>query len=189
MTIEQHRNTEILGGVVNLLTIDASVLTGNIAHVRRYVNHFGEDGTGVLYQGKSYTRYPYEIKVVKRSAQTKRKGSKVNIASGKDSLFLLFLEDIGGTLNGARIYEYRVYERYLDEGVEPNPLAYVKRLDHKVNYTEENKDFGETIIHTIDPLTKDIKVPTLTFSAGIPNDPNSYINVFPAANRSITEGR
>ena len=39
------------------------------------------------------------------------------------------------------------------------------------------------------PLSKDIKVPALTFSAGIPNSDESIINVFPAVDRSISRDR
>lgn len=189
MTIEQHRNKEMLGGVVTLLTIDATGLTGNAAHIRRYVNHFNNEGEGVTYQGIAYTRHPYEVATVKRSAKSNRQGSKVQIANSKDFSFSRFVEDVGGDINGARIYEYKVYERYLDNGVEPNILAYIKRLDHKINYVEDSDKDGEVVIHTIDPLSRDILVPSIAFSAGVPNDTQSYINVFPAADRTITEGR
>lgn len=189
MGIEQHRNKEVLGGVIHLLTIDASGITDNPAHIRRYVNHHGEDGTGVTYQGSQFRPQVYDIRTVKRSAKSNKVGSKVLVANQEDSQFSRFIDDIGGSLSGARLYEFKVYERFLDGGIEPNPLAYIKRIDHKVNYTEDSDKGGVIIIHTIDPLSRDIKVPSIAFSAGVPNSAASTINVFPALSRDITEGR
>lgn len=189
MAIEQHRNKQVLGGVVHLLTIDATELTDNPAHIRRYVNNYGEDGTGVMYQGNQFKPHTYQLRTVKRSAKSNKTGSKILIGNQDGALLSRFIDDVGGDITGARVYEFKVYERFLDGGVEPNPLAYVKRLDHKINYTEDSDRGGVVVIHTIDPLSRDIKVPSVSFSAGVPNSTESFINVFPAVNRDITEGR
>ena len=188
-TLEQHRLKESLGGFVQLLTIDAENISGNPAHKRRFVNHYGEDGTGVAYQGNTFIPHPYEIKSVKRSAKSNRAGAKLSISDNDDVSFTRFIDEVGGSIDGARVYEIKVYERFLDGGIDPNVLAYIKRLDHEVNYVEQSQNGGSLILHTVDPLSKSLVVPSLQFSAGTPNDTRYFPSVFPAADRKITEGR
>lgn len=187
--LSQHRLRENLGGVVFLLTIDASSITGNPAHIRRFTNQYGENGGGIIYQGNTFEPYPYELKSVNRSAKSNKSGAKIRLSNIDDVYFTRFIEDVGGSIEGARVYELKAYERYLDNGVEPNIQAYSKRLDHEINYIEESDRVGELILHTVDPLSKDVQVPSIQFSAGIPNDPASSINVFPAVDRDMAQGR
>ena len=188
-TLEQHRLKESLGGFVKLLTIDAESISGNPAHKRRFVNHYGDDGTGVVYQGIQFIPHPYEIKSVKRSAKNNRAGSKLSISDNDDVAFTRFIDEIGGSIEGARVYEIKVYERFLDDGIDPNVMAYIKRMDHIVNYVEQSQNGGSLTLHTVDPLSRTLVVPSLQFSAGIPNSTDYHPSVFPAANRKITEGR
>lgn len=189
MSLIQHRQQEYLGGIVYLLTIDMSSITGNPEHVKRYVNSYGENGEGVEYQGITFQPYPYKLASVKRNQKANTSGSKILIGDNVDLEITRFKDEVGGSFQGGRIYEYKVYGKFLDNGDTPNILAYVKRLDHLVNYVEDSDTRGEIIIHTIDPLSRDITVPTLTFSAGEANSEDSYINVFPAVDRTITQGR
>lgn len=186
MALQQHRLKEHLGGVVSLLTIDATNIKGNATHIRRFVNSYGEDGLGVAYQGNQFVPCPYQLRTVKRNAKSSKSGSKISIGDLKNYDISRFIDEVGG-LEGARVYETRVYERYLDNGAEPNPAAYIKRLDHEINYVEESEERGEMIIHTIDPLSKDVQIPRIQFSAGIPNDTQYHRNVFPAVHRDIAK--
>lgn len=187
MTIAAHRQREYLGGVVSLLTIDATSLTDNASHIRRFVNHHGEVGTGVIYQGNTFVPHPYKIPSAKRSSKSNKSGSKVFISDLDNYSFSRFVDSIGGELEGARIYEVRVYETFLDGGATPNINAFSKRFDHLVNYLEDSDKIGEIIIHTIDPLSKALKVPALGFSSGAPNSEDYSINVFPAVDRSVAK--
>lgn len=189
-TLAQHRAGEFLGGVVYLLTIDMSGITENPTHIKRFTNSYGEDGTGYLYQGNRYIPYPYEVSQVKRNAKANKTGSKLKIGDNEDFILSRFIDQVGGTLQGARVLELKVYGDFLDTGVNPNPLAYTKRLDHIIDYIEDANDtYGERIIHTIDPLSRDVSVPTVAFSAGVPNSGQYGIGIFPATDRSITENR
>lgn len=188
MSLGLHRMKRDLGGIVHLLTIDASTITGNPLHVRRFVNGWGEKGKGVTYQGNIFAPHPYELKKVTRSTKSSKQGATIKIADA-DLDFTRFMDEIGGSLENARIYEYKVYERFLDGGVEANINAYIKRLDHIVSYTSSTSQGNEVTVNTIDPLSRDIMVPTQQFSAGVPNDTKSHPNVFPAVNRAITKGR
>ncbi len=189
MSLELHRQKEHLGGLVYLLTIDMSGVTGDYEHIRRYVNSYGSAGGDVLYQGNKFTPYPYRLAQVRRSQKANRSGAKIEISDNADLELTRFKDAVGGSLQGARIYEYKVFGKFLDRGTEPNILAYTKRLDHLVNYVEDSEKDGEVIIHTIDPLSKDIDVPSLNFSAGVPNSGESSINIFPAVNRVIAKDR
>lgn len=188
MSLQEHRNKEFLGGLVYLLTIDMSPITGDPLHRLRFTNNYGSGGTGIIYQGNSYKPHPYEIKQVKRKTKASKSSAKLAI-SDNDFVISRFIDDVGGSIQDARVLELKVYGRYLDTGVEANPLAYIKRLDHVVNFVEDSDKRGELIIHTIDPLSKDLSVPSLSFSAGIPNSAESSINIFPAVDRRIVKGR
>jgi phage-related protein len=188
MTLSKHRLKESLGGVVSLLTINASGLTGNPLHIKRFVSLHGEGGLGVVYQGNSFEPHPYEVKKIKRSAKSNKAGGRVSLSDNDNYEFSRFLDDIGGKLEGATIYEIKVYERFLDGGVEPNVQAYSSRFTHEVSYLEQSDNDGELLIHTIDPLSRAIEIPSISFSTGIPNDTTSYINVFPAVSRDIAKG-
>lgn len=189
-TLAQHRAGEFLGGIVHLLTIDMTHITNNPTHVRRYTNSYGEDGTGYRYQGNIYQPYPYEIKQVKRNAKPNKSGSKLIIGDNEDFALSRFIDSVGGSLQGARILELKVYGDFLDTGINPNPLAYVKRIDHIVGYVEDSdKTYGEKILNTIDPLSKELMVPSISFSAGLPNSGTYSLNVFPAVDRTISKDR
>lgn len=188
MSLESHRQKEYLGGLVYLLTIDASNITGDPSDVLRLVDNYGDSGLGVTYQGNTYKPHPYNIGKVTRSQKSNSSGAKVNISDNADFLITRFIDQIG-SIEGARVLELKVYGRFLDDGIDPNSLAYVKRLDHVVNYTEDSDARGELIIHTVDPLSKDIKVPSISFSAGIPNSTTSAMNIFPAVDRNINRDR
>jgi phage-related protein len=174
--------------MVHLLTIDASVFTGNPLHIRRFVNSYGEDGTGVKYQGNQFEPFAYKLDTVDRSTKSTKQGVKIQITDPNYE-FTRFIDSIGGSLEGARVYEYKVYERFLDNGIEANINAYVKRVDHEISFVTTEKKGHEFMLSTTDPLSRDIDVPTIQFSAGVPNDTESHINVFPAVNRAITRGR
>jgi phage-related protein len=189
MSLIEHRQSEHLGGVVYLLTIDMSGVTGNPTHVRRFTNNYGEDGSGITYQTNLYKPHPYEIAKVKKNLKANKSGSKLKISDNDELSITRFIEEVGGDLQGARILELKVYGRFLDTGVQPNILAYVKRLDHVVSYVEDSVKFGEIIIHTIDPLSREIDVPNLSFSAGVPNSGERSINIFPAVDRTINKER
>lgn len=189
MSLEQHRQKEYLGGLVYLLTIDMSVVTGDPLHILRFVNSFGRNGQGVTYQGQIFKPHPYDLAEVKKSQKAKSSGSKLLISDNEDLTLTRFIDEVGGNLQGARVYELKVYGRFLDTGVEPNTLAYTKRLDHVVNYVEDSNRKGEVIINTIDPLSRDIQVPNISFSAGVPNSGQSAINIFPAVDRAIARDR
>lgn len=187
-TLAQHRAGEFLGGIVYLLTIDMTGITNNPLHIRRYTNSYGQDGTGYIYQGNRYKPYPYELSQVKRNAKANSSGSKLTIGDNEDFALSRFIDTVGGSLQGARVLELKVYGDFLDTGVNPNTLAYTKRLDHIIDYIEDSdKVNGEKIIHTIDPLSREITVPSITFSAGAPNSTTYAMNVFPATDRSIIE--
>lgn len=189
-TLAQQRAGEFLGGIVYLLTIDMTHITNNPLHVRRYTNTYGQDGTGHLYQGNRYKPYPYELKQVKRNAKANKSGSKLVIGDNEDFEFSRFIDQVGGSLQGARVVELKVYGDFLDTGSNPNPLAYSKRIDHIINYIEDSdKTVGEKTVHTQDPLSRDLQVPTVSFSAGTPNSNVSLINVFPALDRTIAKDR
>lgn len=186
MAISQHRLKEYLGGSVNLLVIDAIRINYKPSQIRRFINHYGENGEGVNFQGNTFKTQPYKVDKIRRNAKTNRSGGKVRISEADGYEFSRFLKEVGG-IEGAKIYEMKVYERFLDDGVEPNPLAYIKRFDHEVDYVQQTDIEGEWIIHTIDPLSKDIKVPSLEFSSGEPNGTESSINIFPAVQRDIVK--
>jgi phage-related protein len=189
-TLAQHRAGEFLGGIVYLLTIDMSHITNNPLHIRRYTNSYGVDGSGYLFQGIRYKPYPYELKQIKRSSKPNKSGSKLLIGDNEDFAFSRFIDQVGGDIQGARVLELKVYGDFLDTGVTPNTLAYSKRMDHIIDYVEDSdKTYGEKILHTQDPLSRDIQVPKLSFSSGIPNSTVSLINVFPATDRIITKDR
>lgn len=189
-TLAQHRAGEFLGGIVYLLTIDMSHITNNPLHIRRYTNSYGVDGSGYLFQGIRYKPYPYELKQIKRSSKPNKSGSKLLIGDNGDFEFSRFIDQVGGDIQGARVLELKVYGDFLDTGVTPNTLAYSKRLDHIIDYVEDSdRTYGEKILHTQDPLSRDLQVPKLSFSSGIPNSTVSLINVFPATDRIITKDR
>lgn len=189
-TLAQHRAGEFLGGIVYLLTIDMSHITNNPTHVKRFTNSYGEDGTGYLYQGNRYTPYPYQLQQVKRNAKPNKSGSKLVIGDNEDFVISRFIDQVGGSLQGAKVLELKVYGDFLDTGITPNSLAYSKRIDHIIDYIEDSdRKVGEKVIHTQDPLSRDVKVPSISFSAGIPNSGASALNIFPAVDRSITEDR
>ncbi|AFK66652.1 minor tail protein L [Colwellia phage 9A] len=185
MTLLAHRQKENVGGVVHLLTIDMSGVTGDPTHIRRFTNGYGADGTGVLYQGNQFLPQPYELKRVRKSQKANKSGAKILISDNEDFLITRFIDQVGGNIQNARVFETKVFGKYLDLGESPNPLAYVKRLDHLVSYVEDSDRVGEIIIHTIDPLSRDIQVPTISFSAGVPNSGQKAINIFPAVDRNI----
>lgn len=189
MSLELHRAREDLGGLVYLLTIDMREVTGDPSHVLRFVNNYGEDGTGVTYQGNLYTPHPYEIKQVKRTAKANKSGAKLLLSDNEDFFISRFIDRVGGDIQGARVIELKVFGRFLDTSIESNPLAYIKRLDHIVSYVEDSDKKGEVVITTLDPLSKEVKVPTISFTAGEPNGSISAINVFPAVNRNISRER
>lgn len=189
-TLAQHRAGEFLGGIVYLLTIDMTHITGNPLHIKRFTNSYGIDGTGYLYQGNRYIPYPYEVNQVKRNAKPNKSGSKLIIGDNEDFVISRFIDQVGGSLQGAKVLELKVYGDFLDTGITPNSLAYVKRLDHIIDYVEDSdRTFGEKVIHTQDPLSRSLKVPSISFSAGLPNSTVSQINIFPAVDRSITKDR
>lgn len=186
MTLATHRIKENLGGVVHLLTIDASSISERPTDVLRFVNSQGADGLGVLYQGNRFNPYPYNIKTVRRSSKANKSGAKIEVGDF-DLKIARFIDYIGGDLSGARVYEMRVYGVHLDNGTEANVQAYVKRMDHTINNLEDSgKKQGEITLHTVDPLSKLIEVPSITFSAGIPNSTEYVHNVFPAVNRALS---
>lgn len=187
MDIRFHRLTENLGGIVDLLTIDATSITGNPLDVVRYTNTFGDSGQGVQYQGNTFKPYPYKVGSLKRTAKSNKAGTVVNIAESKTSGISQFIDKIGGSLIGAKIFEMRVYGRFLDTGVEPNVSSYLNRFSHKVDYVQDSKKQGELIIKTIDPLSVDLKIPSIQFSAGVPNSPDYKVGVFPAVHRNIAK--
>lgn len=180
---------EILGGLVYLLTIDMSHITGDPSHIRRYVNHYGESGDGIQYQGNIYTPHPYQIQTVKRSAKSNKAGAKIEIADGTGLAITRFIDQVGGSLQDAKVVELKVFGKFLDGSPDANPNAYVKRLDHLVSYVEDSDKKGEMIIHTEDPLSREITVPSISFSAGAPNTDVSRINIFPAVDRNISRNR
>lgn len=189
MSLELHRAREDLGGLVYLLTIDMREVTNDPSHVLRFVNNYGEDGTGVTYQGNIYSPHPYEIKQVKRTAKSNKTGAKVLLSDNEDLVITRFIDRVGGNIQGARIIELKVFGRFLDTSPDANSMAYIKRLDHVVSYSEDSDKQGEVVISTLDPLSKEIKVPTISFTAGEPNGSISAINVFPAVNRNISRER
>lgn len=189
LVLRKHRAKEDLGGLVYLLGIDMSAVTGDPSHILYLVNTYGERGQGVTYQGKKYLPHPYNIDQVKKSHKANKTGAKLQISDNDDLKVTRFIDKVGGNLQNARIYELKVYGRFLDTGTDPNILAYTKRLDHLVSYVEDSDKKGELIIHTIDPLSKDVKVPAISFSAGVPNGTESAINIFPAVERSINRNR
>lgn len=186
MSLANHRAKEDLGGLVYLLTIDMRELTGDPTHVLRLVNTYGEDGEGVTYQGNKYTPYPYELKQVKRSAKSNSAGAKIGVADNEELTITRFIDSVGGSLQEARVTELKVYGVFLDSQPDANPLAYVKRLEHVVSYVEDSETVGEIYLHTIDPLSKDIDVPTISYTTGVPNSNTSAINIFPAVDRTIS---
>lgn len=188
MSLEQHRTKENLGGLVYLLTIDYSVVSGDPKDVLRIYNGYGQNGLGVTYQGNLFKPHPYEIQSVKRSSKSTKKGTKVSIADA-DYKISRFIKEAGGSIQNARIYEMKVFGRFLDNGVEPNQTAYSKRMDHIVNSVEDSDREGEILLNTLSPLSREIKVPTISFSAGVPNSSESAINIFPAVDRKIARTR
>lgn len=186
MGLELHRMGRELGGIAYLLTIDASTITGNPAHILRFINNWGEKGLGVRYQGNTFKPHPYKLDSVSRSTKSSKQGATLNV-SDTDYEFTRFLDYIGGSLEGARVYEYKVYERFLDNGVEANINAYSKRLDHIVSHVSTSSNGNEVIIATVDPLSREVDVPRIQFSAGIPNSSVYDISVFPAVNRSLAK--
>lgn len=189
MSLELHRAKEDLGGLVYLLTIDMREITGDPTHVLRVVNTYGENGEGVQYQGNSYKPNPYKIDQVKRTAKDNKAGAKLLIGDNDDYIITRFIDKVGGSLQEAKVVELKVFGIFLDNSPDANPLAYVKRLDHVVSYVEESDTKGELIIHTIDPLSKEIDVPRVSFTAGEPNGNLSAINIFPAVDRNISQER
>ena len=181
----KHKLKEHLGGSVNLLTIDAVALSGKAGELFQIVNHFGETGAGVVFAANTYKPHPYKVGNIKKQAKSSKTSIKINIADNDDYSFSRYIEEMGGALEGAQIYEYQVYERFLDAGATPNAQAYILKFKHEINYIEQAADKEEIIIHTIDPLSKQIEVPSVSFSAGDPNSTQSYINVFPAVTREI----
>lgn len=188
MSLAEHRLKENLGGVVLLLTIDASVVTGNPLHIKRYTNNYGENGTGVWYQGNQFSPYAYRLKTVSRNTQSSSQGATIELTD-PDYEFTRFIDEVGGSLENARVYEYKVYERFLDSGSASDINAYVKRMDHLVSHVSTESSGREIQLTTTDPLSREILVPVNKFSAGIPNNQASHLNVFPAVSRAITEGR
>lgn len=189
MSLVTHRAKEDLGGLVYLLTIDMRDITGDPSHVLRFVNSYGEDGTGVTYQGNIYKPHPYEIRQVKRTAKSNKTGAKVTISDNESLAITRFIDRVGGDIQGARVIELKVFGRFLDTSPDADSMAYVKRLDHVISYVEDSDRQGEMIISTSDPLSKEIKVPTISFTAGEPNGTLSAINIFPAVNRNISRER
>ncbi len=188
MPLATHRKQQSLGGIAYLLTIDMSVITNNPTHVLRFTNEYGTDGTGVIYQGNQYVPYPYLLSGVKRDTKASKTSAKVQLADLEETI-TRFRRDVGGSLEGARIFEYKVFERFLDGGVEANVNAFSIKLDHLISHIGTSKKEGEVVINTIDPLSREIKVPRITFSAGIANDTTSFTNVFPAVERDINRDR
>lgn len=189
MSLETHRSKEDLGGLVYLLTIDMRHITGDPTHVLRVVDSYGENGSGVQYQGYNYAPHPYELRQVKRSAQSNKTGAKLLMSVGEDHLLTRFIDRVGGDIQDAKVLELKVFGKFLDNSADANSMAYVKRLDHLVSNVEDSDKKGETIIHTIDPLSKGIEVPTISFTAGLPNGTASAINIFPAVDRGISDKR
>lgn len=189
MSLVTHRAKEDLGGLVYLLTIDMREVTGDPTHVLRFVNNYGEDGRGVQYQGNQYTPHPYNLQQIKRTAKSNKTGAKLLLSDNEDLTITRFVDKVGGDIQGARVVELKVYGRFLDSSPDANALAYVKRIDHVVSYVEDSDKIGEVIIHTLDPLSKEIDVPTISFTAGEPNGTTSAINIFPAVNRNISKER
>lgn len=189
MSLISHRSKEDLGGIVYLLSIDMRGVTGDPTHILRLVNSYGENGNGVTYQGVNYQTHPYEIKKISKSAKSNSSGTKVGLSDGEDLLITSFIDKVGGDIQDAKVLELKVYGRFLDESPDANSLAYIKRLDHVVEYVEDSDTRGEIIIHTIDPLSKAIEVPTKSFTAGLPNSSVSAINIFPAVDRNISKDR
>ena len=187
MSLAIHRMKENLGGVVHLLTIDASKISGRPTDVLRIINSYGKNGTGVEFQGNQFEPYSYEIPTTKKSSKANKSGAKIKVADF-DLKFARFVDYIGGSLSNARIFEMRVYGKFLDGEPDANTSAYSKRMDHTVNYVEDSGGTaGELIIHTLDPLSRAVTVPRITFSAGEPNSLDYFMNVFPAASRNLTK--
>lgn len=185
-----HRSKEYLGGIVYLLTIDMTHITGNPLHIRRFTNTYGLNGQGCVYQGLTYSPYPYDLKQVKRDARANKSGSKLFVGDNEDFKFSRFIDQVGGDIQGAKVTELKVYGDFLDTGITPNPLAYTKRMEHTINYIEySDSKIGEVLIHTQDPLSRVVKVPKVFFSAGTPNGSNYSLNVFPALDRAISKDR
>lgn len=189
MDLVTHRSKENLGGLVYLLTIDMRGVTGDPTHVLRFVNNYGEDGSGVSYQGNIYQPHPYELDKVSRTAKDNKSGAKVNISDNDGYSISRFIDKVGGSLQGASVIELKVYGVFLDSSPDANSMAYVKRIDHLVDSVEDSETKGELIINTIDPLSKDVDVPSISFSAGEPNGTVSAINIFPAVDRDISRDR
>ncbi len=189
MSLEKHRIKENLGGLVYLLTVDMRHITGDPTHIRRFVNNYGENGVGVEYQGNKYQPYPYQLQKVTRSSKNNSKGATIEIGDGANYNFSRFIDLVGGNLQEAKVLELKVYGRFLDSSPDSDPLAYVKVLDHIVDYTEDSGRDSEIVIHTIDPLSKALEVPTLAFTSGVPNSQESRINIFPAVDRNISRER
>lgn len=189
MSLENHRSKEYLGGVVHLLSIDMRELTGDPTHILRIVNHYGEDGSGVQYQGNQYIPHPYKLDKVSKTAKDNKSGAKITIGDNEDFSFSRFIENVGGDLQGAKVLELRVFSKFLDNSPDANSMAYIKRLDHVINYLEDSDTLGEVIVHTLDPLSRELDVPTISFTAGEPNSTESAINIFPAVDRNISQKR
>mgnify|MGYP005816617953 FL=1 len=189
MSLITHRAKEDLGGLVYLLTIDMRDVTEDPTHVLRLVNNYGENGEGVTFQTNKYTPYPYELKQVKRSASSNTNNAKISLSDNEGLTISRFIDKVGGDLQGAKVTELKVYGVFLDTSPDANPLAYVKRLDHIVDYVEDSDTIGEVVLNTVDPLSKDVDVPTISFTAGLPNGSVSAINIFPAVNRNISQER
>lgn len=186
--LSKHRLQEYLGPVVRLLVIDYSFVSNNPAHIFRIIDHNGDKGEGVMFGGNQYLPVPYQVKSVKRAVKANQSGTTVYV-SDLGLEFSRFVDGCGGNIQGARIYELKVYGRYLDDGVEPNSLSYAKLLDHLVDYVADGNKIGEVLISTRDSLSSDTKVPTQSFTCGEPLTTVSSLNIFPAVERSITSGR
>tara|TARA_R110000850_G_scaffold57881_5_gene135096 strand:+ start:8517 stop:9080 length:564 start_codon:yes stop_codon:yes gene_type:complete len=187
MTVSTQRLKENLGGIVSLLTIDATGLTNNPTHIRRYTNNYGAGGLGVIYQGNTFSPYPYQLPTVTKSSKSNRQNSKVNIGDLSNVQFTRFIEEVG-SLEGAKIIEIYVYERFLDGNIEANPNAFSVRLNHTIDFIEDSNDLTTKIVNTVDPLSRSIIVPSRSFTAGEPNSSIYSPTVFPAISRNIARG-
>lgn len=187
LALIKHKLQEQLGGSVSLLTIDAVKISGKAGELFQIVNHYGETGTGVVFGSNTYVPHPYKVGNIKKQAKSSKTSIKISVADNDDYSFSRYIEEMGGALEGAAIYEYQVYEKFLSNGSAPNGNAYILQFSHEINYIEQSADKEEIVIHTIDPLSKQIEVPSISFSAGDPNSTVSSINVFPAVTRDIAD--
>ncbi len=137
LTNELHKDT--LSAYIELYELDASAIGGSTYH---FTNSLPESGNTITYDNIDYILIPIEIS----GLSVKSDGSPARPQMIIDNVSRILLSAVIslGDLVGAKLIRKRTFAKFLDNGSDPNPNAYVDDvyyISQKTSHTPSSISF------------------------------------------------